>query len=145
MKNNTKILLVEDNPYDAELTLRALRKNDITHAISHVEDGLEALDFIFARGKFSHRTTHPLPSLVLLDLKLPRVDGFEVLRELKSNSTTKSIPVVVLTSSNEMQDIQASYDLGANSYIVKPVQYNKFLEAVKHLQLYWMDLNQTQT
>lgn len=137
-----EILLVEDNPADAELTLRALKKVHIANKVFLVNDGDEALDFLFARGKFSGREHVQNPKVILLDLKLPKVSGLEVLRSIKSNDKLKSIPVVVLTSSKEDPDIRQSYALGANSYVVKPVEFENFLKAVSELGLYWLLLNQ---
>jgi CheY-like chemotaxis protein len=139
--NQVEILLVEDNPHDAEMALRALKKNKLSNKVLVVNDGVEALDFIFARGNFSGREKSSLPKMILLDLKLPRVDGIEVLKEIKSRPETKVIPVIVLTSSQEETDIIESYKLGVNSYIVKPVDFDKFVEAVRHLGFYWLLLN----
>ena len=136
------ILLVEDSPYDAELTMTALLAKNITNHIEHVEDGAEALDFIFCRGRFAKRSFTNLPRLVLLDLKMPKVSGIDVLRALKSNSDTHKIPVVVLTSSKEEPDIDKCYELGANSYIVKPVGFENFAAAVTEIGMYWALLNQ---
>lgn len=138
-----EILLVEDNPNDAELALRALRKNNLANKIVVVKDGEEALDFIFANGKFKNRADVKEPRLILLDLKLPKVSGLEVLEKIKNDPVKKLIPVVVLTSSKEEKDIVESYRLGVNSYIVKPVDFEKFVDAVKDLGLYWLLLNQT--
>jgi two-component system response regulator len=140
--NEVEILLVEDNPYDVELTLKALRKNNLVNSIHVVRDGAEALDFIFATGTYSYRKIENSPKVILLDLKLPKVDGLEVLRRIKSDERTRATPVVVLTSSKEEQDIVASYKLGVNSYIVKPVDFDKFIEAVSEIGLYWLLLNQ---
>ena len=137
-----EILIVEDNPNDAEMALRALQKNKLTNKVKVVEDGEKALNFIFARGEFADRKNIPYPKIVLLDLKLPKVDGLEVLRAIKSDPDTKIIPVIVLTSSKEESDIVESYRLGVNSYIVKPVDFDKFVEAVRNLGLYWLLLNQ---
>jgi two-component system response regulator len=144
-KGEVEILLVEDNPNDAELALRALRKNNLANNILVVTDGEEALDFVFARGAFSERKIENGPKVILLDLKLPKVDGLEVLRAIKSDPHTKIIPVVVLTSSKEESDIVESYRLGVNSYIVKPVDFGKFVAAVRDLGLYWLLLNQAPT
>ncbi|HEX3034209.1 MAG TPA: response regulator [Thermodesulfobacteriota bacterium] len=140
--NEVEILLVEDNPNDVELTLRALRKHKLANNIHVVRDGAEALEFIFTTGAYSDRKIENGPKVILLDLKLPKVDGLEVLRRIKSDEKTKVTPVVVLTSSREEQDIVASYKLGVNSYIVKPVDFDKFVEAVSELGLYWLLLNQ---
>lgn len=137
-----EILLVEDSPSDAELTLRALRKHNLANSLLHVSDGEEALDFLFARGAFVGRNMESPPKIVILDLKLPKVDGLEVLRSMKGDPRTRTIPVVVMTSSKEESDIVESYRLGVNSYIVKPVEFEKFVEAVKDLGLYWLLLNQ---
>lgn len=141
-KGEIEILLVEDNPADAELTLRALKKVHIANKVFLVNDGDEAMDFLFARGKFSDREHIQNPKVILLDLKLPKVSGLEVLRSIKSNEKLKSIPVVVLTSSKEDPDIKQSYALGANSYVVKPVGFENFLKAVSELGMYWLLLNQ---
>lgn len=140
--NEVDILLVEDNPNDVELTLRALKKNNILNSIHVVHDGAEALDFLFAQGKYGSRDILNRPKVVFLDLKLPKVDGLEILRRVKSDEKTRMIPIVVLTSSREEQDVIESYKLGVNSYIVKPVDFEKFIEAVSHLGLYWLLLNQ---
>ena len=140
--NAVEILLVEDNPNDAELTLRALKKQNLANKVHVVIDGAEALDFIFTTGTYGDRDPNHQPKLILLDLKLPKVDGLEVLRRIKSDERTKTIPVVVLTSSREEQDMVDSYTLGVNSYIVKPVDFNKFIDAVGELGLYWLLLNE---
>lgn len=137
-----EILLVEDNPADVELTLRALKRNNIANKIIVVNDGEEALDFIFARGAFSDRNVENGPKVVILDLKLPKVDGLEVLRAMKSDPRARIIPVVVLTSSKEETDIVESYRLGVNSYLVKPVDFDKFVESVRILGFYWLLFNQ---
>jgi len=134
--------LVEDNIHDAEMTIRALRKVNLSNNLVHVKDGEEALDFIFARGKFSGRETERLPKVILLDIKMPKVDGIEVLRQLKSHDTSKAIPVVIMTSSKEEQDVIRSYQLGVNSYVVKPVDFEGFAKAVSELGLYWLLTNQ---
>ena len=136
------ILLVEDNPQDAELTTRALKKNNLANRLITVEDGAEALDFIFCRGKYATRENGHSPKVVLLDLKLPKVSGLEVLRALKQDERTRSIPVVVVTSSREDPDIKTAYSLGANSYVVKPVDFDAFAESVSSLGLYWLLVNQ---
>ncbi len=142
MKSKT-ILLIEDNLDDVDLTLHALMKNNIKNEVEVLNDGVEALDFLFCKGKFSHRDPFNMPTVVLLDLKLPKIDGLEVLREIRKNERTKYLPVVILTSSKEEQDIINSYSLGVNSYVRKPVDFNQFAEAVKHLGLYWLLLNET--
>jgi two-component system response regulator len=136
-----EILLVEDNPNDEELTLYALKKNNITNQIQVVRDGAEALEYLFCTGAYAHRRINEPPKVVLLDLKLPQVDGLEVLEQVKSDTRTRAIPVVVLTSSQEERDIVESYQLGVNSYIVKPVDFEQFIEAVRQLGMYWMLLN----
>ena len=136
------ILLVEDNPRDAELTIRALRKCNLANRLITVEDGAEALDFIFCRGKYATRDSGHPPKVILLDLKLPKVSGLEVLRALKQDDKTRAIPVVVVTSSREDPDIKTAYGLGANSYVVKPVDFDAFAEAVSSLGLYWLLVNQ---
>jgi len=138
---NVEILLVEDNPDDVRLTLRALTKNKLTNQLLVVQDGEEALDFIFARGKFSMRAIDDFPRVILLDLKLPKVNGLEVLKEIKNDDRTKSIPVVVLTSSKEESDIREAYNLGVNSYIVKPVDFENFAITIKEIGLYWLLIN----
>ena len=140
--NEVEILLVEDNPNDVELTLRALKKHNITNKVHVVRDGAEALDYIFANNAYAHRRVEDHPRVILLDLKLPKVDGLEVLRKIKSDERTKVIPVVVLTSSKEERDLVESYRLGANSYITKPVDFESFVKAVSELGLYWLLLNQ---
>ena len=141
MKNKT-ILLVEDNPDDVELTLRAFKKNKIANQIIVATDGLEALDYIFGTGKYSTKEKIRLPAVILLDLKLPKMDGLEVLQRIRSDERTKLLPVVILTSSKEDQDLIGSYSLGANSYIRKPVDFQKFVEAVRQWELYWLVLNE---
>ena len=136
-----EILLVEDNPNDEELTLYALKKNNINNHIQVVRDGAEALEYLFCTGVYAHRQINEPPKVVLLDLKLPKVDGLEVLEKIKADERTRIIPVVVLTSSQEESDIVESYQLGVNSYIVKPVDFEQFIEAVRQLGLYWMLLN----
>ena len=136
------IVLVEDNPNDETLTLRALRKNNIANEIVVTRDGAEAIDFLFGQGAYTGRDCHQVVSVVLLDLKLPKVDGLEVLRKLRENRKTRLLPVVVLTSSKEEQDMIQSYSLGANSYIRKPVDFTRFIEAVRQLGLYWLVLNE---
>jgi len=136
-----EILLVEDNPNDVELTLRALQKQNLSNKVFVVKDGAEALDFIFASGAYSKRKVEKRPKVVLLDLKLPKVDGIEVLRRIKADSRTSRIPVVMLTSSQEERDVVNSYNLGVNSYIVKPVDFSNFVHAVSELGTYWGVLN----
>lgn len=139
--NAVEILLVEDNPRDAELTLRALKKYNLANRLVHVQDGVEALDFLFARGKFQGRKTDSSPKVVLLDLKLPRMNGLEVLRIIKRDERTRAIPVVIVTSSTEDPDMKAAYQLGVNSYVVKPVQFDSFVDAMSHLGKYWLLVN----
>jgi len=136
------ILLVEDNPQDAELTIRALKKHNLANRLIVVEHGAEALEFLFGRGKYAGRDTGHPPKVVLLDLKLPKVSGLEVLRALKQDERTRPIPVVIVTSSREDPDIKTAYALGANSYVVKPVDFDGFAEAVSKLGLYWLLVNQ---
>lgn len=138
-----EILLVEDNPNDAKLTLRALRKNNLINDVHIAKDGVEALDFIFARNEFAHRSINDVPKVIFLDLKLPRINGIEVLEQIKKNERTRKIPVVVLTSSAEDSDLKRCYELGVNSYIVKPVEFEKFMDAVTRLGFYWLLLNRT--
>jgi len=143
MNNNEKtILLVEDNPSDVELTKRALQKEHILNEIIVAEDGQEALDYLFATGKYSGRDLSQMPTLILLDLKLPRVDGLEVLKQIRADERTRRLLVVILTSSREEQDLIKGYNLGVNSYICKPVDFNQFVEAVKYLGLYWLVINE---
>jgi two-component system, response regulator len=138
---DAEILLVEDNPSDFELTMRALQKQNLASKVFHVKDGAEALEFIFATGAFVKRKVDNRPKVVLLDLKLPKVDGIEVLRRIKTDARTKDTPVVMLTSSQEERDVLESYHLGANSYIVKPVDFSNFVHAVSELGVYWGLLN----
>lgn len=135
--NGIEILLIEDNFDDAELTIRALRKNKLIHVL-HLKDGVEALEFIFCTGRYSARNTDMKPKVILLDLNMPKISGIEVLEKIKSDERTKAIPVVVLTSSKESPDVETCYQLGANSYIVKPVGFENFTEAISELGLYWL-------
>ena len=143
MENQLEILLIEDNPHEAELTIRNLKKHHLANKLMHIDDGAEALDFIFSTGKYAENKVPAQPKLILLDLKLPKVDGLEILRRIKANEHTQTIPVVVLTSSREEKDIVESYRLGVNSYIVKPVNFESFSQAVADLGLYWILLNQS--
>ena len=143
-ENIVEILLVEDNPNDVELALHALKKNKISNHIHVVRDGAEALEFIFSAGAYSGRAPHN-PKVILLDLKLPKVDGLEVLRQVKADERTRSIPVVMLTSSREERDVVESYELGVNSYIVKPVDFDQFVDAMRQLGMYWLLLNNPST
>jgi two-component system, response regulator len=141
--NEVEVLLVEDNPSDAELTMRALKKRNLANKLFHAKDGAEALDFVFAQGPFVHRRVENGPKVVLLDLKLPKVDGLEVLRRIKSDERTKKIPVVVMTSSREDKDLDTCYENGVNGYVVKPVEFEDFCRAVSELGFYWLLLNET--
>jgi CheY-like chemotaxis protein len=138
---NSVILLVEDNPDDEELTLRALKKNNIKNEVVVATNGVEALDYLFAEGMHAGRDTRVMPQVILLDLKLPKLDGFDVLRRMRSDERTRLLPVVILTSSDEEQDRINGYGLGANSYVRKPVEFGNFIEAVRQLGLYWLILN----
>ncbi len=142
MSQEIEVLLVEDNESDAELTIRALKKNHLANKLLHLKDGAQALDFIFAKGEFADRNMESVPRVILLDLKMPKVNGIEVLQKIKEAERTKKIPVVILTSSKEDPDIQTCYGLGANSYIVKPVEFESFVKAISDLGFYWMILNQ---
>lgn len=142
LNGNVDILLVEDNPDDVELTLHALRREHLANNLFNVRDGEEALEFLFCTGQFSQRSFEHPPRLVLLDLKLPKLNGLEVLKRIKEDPRTKAVPVVILTSSKEERDLVASYNLGANSYVQKPVDFNRFREIVKSTGLYWMVTNQ---
>jgi two-component system, response regulator len=139
---NKVILLVEDNPKDEALTLRALRKSNIVNEVVVTRDGVEALDFLFGTGTYATRDIREMPQLILLDLKLPKVDGLQVLRKIRSEERTRRLPVVIFTSSSEEEDMIKSYELGANSYVRKPVDFEHFLEATRQLGLYWLVLNQ---
>jgi two-component system, response regulator len=136
------ILLVEDNPDDVVLTLRAFKKNNIANEVVVAGDGLEALDYLFGTGKYKDRDMSIMPAVILLDLKLPKMEGLKVLEHMRADERTKLLPVVILTSSKEDQDVVGSYSLGANSYIRKPVDFNKFVEAVRNLELYWLVMNE---
>ncbi len=140
--NDKIILLVEDNPADVALTLRALKKANICNELVVAHDGVEALDYLFQKGKPAGLNSYTMPVVVLLDLKLPKVDGLEVLKQVRANPLTKLLPVVILTSSKEEKDLISSYELGCNSYIRKPVDFNQFAEAIKQLGLYWLVLNE---
>lgn len=142
LSHNKVILLVEDNPVDEELTVIAFEKNNITNEIIVARDGAEALEYLFCTGQYDGRDINDKPQLVLLDLKLPKVDGLEVLREIRENELTKRTPVVILTSSKEQQDMIQAYDLGTNAYVQKPVDFTEFAEAVKQLGLFWLILNE---
>jgi two-component system, response regulator len=136
------ILLVEDNPDDELLTLRALRMNNVLNKVVVARDGVEALDYLFGTGKYSGRDTTVMPQLILLDLKLPKIDGLEVLKRLRADERTQLLPVVILTSSREQQDMLDGYGLGANSYVRKPVNFEQFVQAIEQLKLYWLILNE---
>jgi len=140
--NDVEIVLVEDNESDAELTIRALKKINLANKLIHLKDGAEALDFFFARDKYASRNMENKPKVILLDIKMPKVDGIEVLQQIKTNELTKLIPVVIMTSSREQKDIVDSYSLGVNSYVVKPVDFESFAKAVSALGLYWILSNQ---
>jgi len=141
--DDVEILLVEDNNNDAELAIRALKKVNLGNNLIHVKNGVEALEFLFATGKFAKRATEKKPKVVLLDIKMPKIDGIEVLRQIRSNPSTKSVPVVMMTSSREEHDIVASYELGVNSFVVKPVDFNSFSKAVSELGMYWLFINES--
>lgn len=138
-RRSLAILMVEDNPMDAELTLRALRKHNVSNPISVARDGEEALDYVYQRGRFAANA--PIPALILLDIRLPKRSGIEILQEIKQHRVYRTVPVVMLTTSQEEADIRTSYELGANSYIVKPVDFEKFLEVVRQIDLYWLLTN----
>ena len=143
MANKTvEILLVEDNPNDIELTLYALKKYHVAERVDVVRDGVEALEYLFCKGAYAHRRAEDMPQLILLDLKLPKLDGLDVLRQIKANARTQTIPVIALTSSREDNDVRESYRLGVNSYIVKPIDFDRFTEAVRRLGTYWLRHNQ---
>ncbi|QNK64192.1 response regulator [Pedobacter sp. PAMC26386] len=141
--DNIEILFVEDSADDAVLTIRALKKSGFTNKLQHVKDGAEALDFLYCKGDYASRNIKEYPKLILLDLKMPKVSGIQVLEKVKSDANLKSIPVVMLTSSNESPDIEKCFELGANSYIVKPVDSDNFFNAIKEIGLYWMILSQS--
>lgn len=140
--SDKEILLVEDNPADEELTFRAFKKNNITNEVIVARDGEEALDYLFGTGTFAGRDIHIMPQLVILDLKLPKIDGLEILRRIRADERTRTLPVVVLTSSKEEQDITTAYDLGTNAYVRKPVNFVEFTEAVRNLGMFWLLLNE---
>ena len=138
-----EILLVEDNPHEARLTIMSLQERNLANNLKHIDDGAEALDFIFAKGAYTDRINEKHPKIILLDLNLPKVGGLEVLRQIKSNEHTRAIPVVILSSSNQNADISEGFKLGANSYIVKPVEFESFKQAVADLGIYWLQLNES--
>ena len=142
MSEGMEVLLIEDNPADAELTMHALRKENVANRIVHLADGEQALDFLFCRGAYASRSFADPPRVVLLDIKMPRVDGLDVLRAVKADARTRSIPVVVMTASREEQDLVHSYQLGVNSYIQKPVDFDRFRDVVRQLGLYWLIVNE---
>lgn len=139
--DEVEILLVEDNPHDLELTLRALKKGKLANRVIAVRDGAEALDFIFARGQYAGRDINHVPRVIFLDLKLPKVDGIDVLRAVKADERTKKIPIVIITSSAEEQDRVESYQLGVNSYVVKPIEFDGFMKTITDLGFYWLAVN----
>lgn len=141
MNNEVEILLVEDNPADAEMTIRALKQAHLANQLVHLKDGAEALEFLFCEGQYAERNADQHPKVILLDIKMPRVDGIEVLRQIRANEKTRLIPVVIMTSSSEEQDVVMTYSLGANSYVVKPVAFDGFAKAVGELGLYWLLTN----
>ncbi len=141
----TDILLVEDNPHEAKLTIMSLKEHGLDKNLSHVDDGAEALDFLFAKGSYADRADKANPRVVLLDLNLPKIGGLEVLRQMKENERTKHIPVVILSSSNQDKDVIEGYSLGANSYVVKPMEFDAFTKAIGDLGSYWMLLNESST
>lgn len=142
MEYEYEIVIVEDSPHDAELMVRSLKKNRLANSLIVLEDGEQALDFIFCRGQYADRDSSGSPKVVFLDLKLPKVDGLEVLKQMKSNEETRKIPVIIVTSSKEDPDIAAVYDLGVNSYVVKPVDFDDFVEKMNQLGLYWLVVNE---
>jgi two-component system, response regulator len=139
--NAVEILLVEDNPRDAELTIRALKKHNLANKLFHVADGVEALDFLFGRGRYAGRDVNESPKVVLLDLKLPRINGLEVLSAIRADPRTQTIPVVIVTSSAEDPDVETAYQMGANSYVIKPVQFDSFMDAMARIGVYWLMVN----
>lgn len=142
-KTTIEVLLVEDNEDDAELTIRALSKAGMANKLLHVKDGAEALDLLFGKGQYANNALASMPKVILLDIKMPRVNGIEVLKQLKTNDTTRAVPVVIMTSSKEQQDLINSYNLGVNSYVVKPVEFVDFARAVTDLGMYWLLINET--
>jgi len=142
MKNEFEIVIVEDNPNDGELMIRSLKKNRLANNIIILKDGEQALDFIFCRGKYTGRDISESPKVMFLDLKLPKVDGLEVLKQMKTNEKTRKIPVIIVTSSKEDPDIATAYDLGANSYVVKPINFDSFIEKMSQIGLYWLAVNE---
>jgi len=142
-EQEVEILIIEDNPYDAELAIRALQKQNLANKLVHLSDGAEALEFIFGTGEYAGRNVENTPKVIFLDLKMPKVDGLEVLQQIKADVRTRLIPIVILTSSAEDPDIKRSYELGANSYIVKPVAFENFAKTISELGLYWMVINKT--
>jgi two-component system response regulator len=142
MKSEVDILLVEDNESDAEMTMRVLKKNHLTNRLLHLSNGAEALDFIFAEGAYSGRQMENIPKVILLDLKMPKIGGIQVLKKIKSDARTKKISVVILTSSREDPDIEKCYELGANAYVVKPVEFDDFQKVISDMGLYWLIVNQ---
>lgn len=143
--NDIDILLVEDNPYEARLTIASLQEHNLANRLHHVDDGAEALDFLFTKGRYENREGQSNPKLILLDLNLPKISGLDVLREIKADDRTKSIPVVILSSSKQDSDVITSYMLGVNSYVVKPVDFDVFSRAISDLGAYWMLLNESST
>jgi CheY-like chemotaxis protein len=143
IEKEVEILIVEDNPDDAELAIRALKKSHLANNVTHLIDGAEALDFLFGTGQYAGRDINNVPKVILLDLKMPKVNGLEVLQRIKAEEHTKMIPVVILTSSAEDPDIKRSYELGANSYIVKPVEFNNFAKIISELGMYWLVINKS--
>lgn len=142
VNKTVEILLVEDSDHDAELALRSLKKNNISNKVVRLKDGEEALEFLFGEGDYEGRSIHNQPRVILLDLKMPKVDGLEVLKAVRKNKNTENIPIVMLTSSKEERDLVEGYELGVNSFIVKPVEFNSFMKAVKEIGFYWVILNE---